>query len=53
MNISIGEKKAFGCATPYYKRLEDYRRCRGATGGIRASQVQRGIAEEADRTTLS
>ena len=36
MNISIGEKKVFGGAAPRYKRLEDYHRCRGMTGGIRA-----------------
>ena len=29
MNVSIGEKKAFSGAAPRYKRLEDYRRCRG------------------------
>ena len=37
MNISIGEKKVFGGAAPRYKRLKDYRRCRGVTGGIKAS----------------
>jgi len=37
MNISIGEKKVFGGAAPCYKRLKDYRRCRGMTVGIRAS----------------
>ena len=34
MNVSIGEKKAFGVVAPRYKRLEDYRRCRGVIGGI-------------------
>jgi len=34
MNISIGEKKVFGGAAPRYKRLEDYRRCRGVIGGL-------------------
>jgi len=37
MNISIGEKKVFSGAAPRYKRLEDYRKCRGVTVGIRAS----------------
>ena len=36
MNISIGEKKVFGGAAPRYKRLKDYRRCRGVIVGIRA-----------------
>jgi len=36
MNVSIGENKAFGGATPCYKWLEDYHNCRGMTGGIRA-----------------
>lgn len=31
MNISSGEKKVFGGTAPRYKRLEDYRRCRGMT----------------------
>ena len=31
MNVSIGEKKAFGGAVPRYKRLEEHRRCRGMT----------------------
>jgi len=37
MNVSIGEKKAFGGAAPCYKWLEDYCRCRGVTGGLRAA----------------
>ena len=41
--MSIGEKKAFGGAAPRYKRLEDYRRCRGVTVGIGA-KVARGSA---------
>ena len=39
MNVSIGEKKEFGGAAPCYKQLEDYRRCRGMTGGIRAADL--------------
>ena len=34
MNISIGEKKVFGSAAPRYKRLKDYRRCRGVTRSL-------------------
>ena len=35
MNISIGEKEVFGGAASRHKRLKDYRRCWGVTGGIR------------------
>ena len=38
MNVSIGEKKAFGGAAPCYKRLEDYHRCRGMTRLVWASR---------------
>jgi len=39
MNVSIGEKKAFSSATPCYKQLEDYRRCRGVTMNTRLATI--------------
>ena len=45
MNISIGEKKVFGGAAPRYKWLEDYRRCRGMTGGIKARLFMTGATD--------
>ena len=44
--MSIGEKKVVGGAAPRYKRLEEHRRCRGMTIGIRADSGLKRLDEK-------